>query len=88
MSRHLNYVQRRANFFNDMGHTLLELIEEHLYETSTIQRRQNALLDMIIRLVFQGLPQPAKGMETKEGLEAWNNVIRQEAAAMKEAQEE
>jgi len=27
-------------------------------------------------------------METLEGLEAWNDVIRQEAAAMKEAQEE
>jgi len=89
MSRHLNYVRRQADFFNNVGHTLLELIEECLYyEMSTIQRRQNALLNMMIRLVSQGLPQPAKGMETKEGLEAWNDVIRQEAAAMKEAQEE
>jgi len=88
MSLHLNYVRQRANFFNDVGHTLLGLMEERLHETSTIQRRQNALLDMMIRLVSQGLPQPAQGMETLEGLEAWNNVIRQEAAAMKEAQED
>ena len=88
MSQHLNYVRQRADFLNDMGHTLLRLMEEHLHETSTIQCRQNALLDMMIRLVSQGLPQPVQEMETLEGLEAWNNVIWQEAAAMKEAQEE
>jgi len=88
MSRHLDYVRQRADFFNDVGHTLLRLMEERLHETSTIQRRQNALLDMMIRLVSQGLLQPAQGMETLEGLEAWDDVIRQEAEAMKEAQEE
>jgi len=63
-------------------------MKERLHEMSTIQCQQNALLDMMIRLISQGLPQPAQGMETLEGLEAWNNVIQQEAVAMKEAQEE
>jgi len=39
MSQHLNYVRQRADFFNDVGHTLLRLMEEHLHETSTIQCR-------------------------------------------------
>lgn len=87
MNKHLDYIQERAEFFNDIGHTVLELAEQQLHETSTIQCRQNAMLEIMIQLVSQGLLQPAMGKETREGLDTWNDVIRKEAEAMQEAQD-
>lgn len=87
LSHRHHYLQQRADWLNEVAIGVIELAEERMQEVGALQRRQNLLFEMLIKVATDGMPQVDSELGGREMMDAWNELLRKEQEAMEETQQ-